>query len=170
MSKRQDPKPGATTRRYYVPADDDDTTTVPIHTRQPRAAGIEVEYCLAGPGPRDRTMLEIWTKNRIYRVDATMMCSEVLERATGKPDKDNRLVGSQLSGGQSRRPDDDIVDLYYPFPVPGSSAFFSDKNSMKVLGRTSAIERVVLRLHKTRVREGELDAQFDSFTGRFRAK
>jgi hypothetical protein len=169
MSKGRDEKPGATTRRFYVPPDDD-TTTVPFHPRSARAQGIEVEYCLAGPGPRDRTMLEIWTKNRIYRVDATMICLEVLDRASGKPDPDVRLVGSQLSGGQARRPDDDIVDLYYPFPVPGSSAFFTDRNSMKVLGRTSAIERVVLRLHKMRVRQGELDAQWDSFTGRFRAR
>ena len=166
MSKRPSDKP---TRRFYVPPDADETTT-PYQPRPPRAQGIEVEYRLAGPGPRDRTMLEIWTKNRIYRVDATMVCVEVLDRATGQPDKDVRLVGSQLSGGQARRPNDDVVDLYYPFPVPGSSAFFSDKTSLKVLGRTSSIERVLLRLHKMRVRQGELDAQWDSFTGRFRAQ
>jgi hypothetical protein len=169
MSKRTDEKPGATTRRYYVPAEED-TTTAPLRPGPPTAHGIEVEYRLAGPGPRDKTMLKIWTKNRIYRVDATMTCVEVFDRRTGKPDSDARLVGSLLSGGQARRPDDDIVDLYYPFPVPGSSAFFTDRATMRVLGRTSAIERVVLRLHKMRVRQGELDQRWDSVTGRFRAR
>jgi hypothetical protein len=168
MTKRPEDRGG--NRRFYVPPDTDETTTMPFQRRPPKAQGIEVEYVLAVPGPRDKTMLEIWTKNRIYRVDATMTCLEVLDRHTGKPDSDLRLVGAQLSGGQSRRPDDDVVDLYYPFPVPGSSAFFSDRNTMKVLGRTSAIERVVLRLHKMRVRAGELDAQWDSMTGRFRAR
>jgi hypothetical protein len=166
MPKRPEDK--ATTRRFYVPPGNDETTTLPFHPPRPRAQGIEVDYRLAGPGPRDRTMLEIWTKNRIYLIDSTMICLEVLDRRTGQPDEDLRLVGAQLSGGQARRPDDDVVDLYYPFPVPGSSAFFSDSKSMKVLGRTSAIERVVLRLHKMRVRQGELDPKFDSMTGRFK--
>ena len=169
MAKRPDEK-APVTRRFYAPPPDDETTTTPFVARPPRAQGIEVEYHLAGHGPRDKTMLEIWTKNRIYRVDASMICLEVLDRGSGKPDADIRLVGSHLSGGQARRPDDDIVDLYYPFPVPGCSAFFSDKNTMKVLGRTSAIERVVLKLHKMRVRQGELDSQWDGFTGRFRAR
>ncbi len=169
MAKRPDDKHG-TTKRFYIPPDAEETTTSPFPPGPPRAQGIEVEYCLAGSGPRDRTMLEIWTKNRIYRVDATMICLEVLERGSGKPDTDVRVFGTQLSGGQTRRPDDDVVDLYYPFPVPGSSAFFSDRTSMKVLARTSSIERVVLRLHKMRIREGELDEQWDSLTGRFRSR
>jgi hypothetical protein len=176
MPKRPDEKAAGgrsekapVTQRYYVPADDD-APTVPVQQRPAPAPGIEVEYRMAGPGPRDRTMVEIWTKNRIYRVDPTMTCHEVVDRSTGKSDPDLRLVGSQLSGGQTRRPDDDVVDLYFPFPVPGSSAFFSDRKSMKVLGRTTAVERVVLCLYKMRVREGELDLRADSRTGRFRAR
>jgi hypothetical protein len=113
-------------------------------------------------------MLEIWTQNRIYRVDAAMTCLEVRDRATGKPDPEPKLVGALLTGGQTR-PDEDVIDIYYPFPVPGSSAYFKDRNSNSVLGRTSPVERVVLCLHKVRMRQGVLDVQQDLSTGRFGA-
>jgi hypothetical protein len=113
-------------------------------------------------------MLEIWTKNRIYRVDAALTCLEVRDRETGKADTEPTLLGSVLTGGQTR-PDDDVIDVYYPFPVPGSSAYFKDRNSNKIVARTSPVERVVLCLHKVRLRQGVLDAQPDMSTGRFGA-
>jgi hypothetical protein len=151
------------------PSPDFADTAVDLLPPHAGARGIEIQYRLEGRGPRDETMLEIWTMNRIYRVDATMTCFAVLDRETGKLDATTKLVGSILSGGQAR-PDEDVVDIFYPFPVPGSAAFFKERDSVRVVGRTSLVERVVLCVHKMRLRHGGVDVHADMFTGRFGAR
>jgi hypothetical protein len=165
------PDDTAPPRLYRPPrgADPDDTPFEPQSRRMGRAPGIDVEYTLDRAGSRDRTMVEVWTKNRIYRVDASLKCIAVVVRDTGEPDTETRLIGAHLSGGESRRSEEDVIDLFYPLPVPGCVAVFNDTTKYrKVMGHTTRVERVVLRVHKTRVRGGEADESWDSVTGRFR--
>jgi len=163
---------GKTSPRLYRPpraAAPDDTPFTP-QSRKARAPGIDVEYVLDRAGARDRTVIEVWTKNRIYRMDATLKCIAVVMRETGEPDSDARLVGAQLAGGETRRSEEGLVDLYYPLPVPGCYAVFNDTTRYrKIVGHTSRVERVVLRVRKARVRDGEADESWDSVTGRFRS-
>ena len=135
----------------------------------PPPQGVEVEYVLAtttAPS-RDRVYLQIWTRNRLYHVSASMLCIAVIDRETRKADTTSRLLGSKLSGGESIRPDGSI-DLYFPLPVPGCAAVFADPAKQQKVGRTSEVERVVMRLHKMRVRPGAIDTE--NVTGRFRAR
>lgn len=169
MAERSD---GKTSPRLYRPpraADPGDTPIAP-QSRKARAPGIDVEYVLDRPGSRDRTAFEVWTKSRIYHVDATLKCIAIVMRETSEPDADTRLVGAQLAGGETRRSEEGLVDLYYPLPVPGCIAVFNDTTRYrKIVGHTSRVERVVLRVRKARVRDSEADESWDSVTGRFRS-
>ena len=171
VTKRSDDK---SPPRLYKPPQGTDTDVTPFEPqsrKMGRAPGIDVEYKLDRVGSRDRTMVEVWTKNRIYRIDASLTCIAVLMRDSGEPDSETQLIGARLAGGESRHEDEDVMDLFYPLPVPGCAAVFNDTSKYrKVLGHTSKVERVVLRVHKTRVREGEVDESWDSVTGRFRAQ
>jgi len=109
---------------------------------------IEVEVVTErGPmkkGGRWR-MLEIWTKNRVYSVDAGMNCIEVINRASGRPDDDHPLLGGRLTGGQ--RKEGQRMRLAHPYPVPGTEAVFKlPPGRTGRFGQTSKVERVVLRV------------------------
>src|SRR5579862_3192409 len=67
--------------------------------------GIEIQICREEAGhesrPRWRT-IEVWTKNRVYGVDASFVCFEVLERETGRLDPSHAMLGAKLVGGRKR--------------------------------------------------------------------
>jgi hypothetical protein len=89
--------------------------------------------------------IEIWTKNRVYSVDSTGVCIEVLDRATGRPDEDHALLGARLAGGQ--RKEGQRLKLSHPYPVPGTEAVFRlPAGRAGRFGQTSKVERVVLRV------------------------
>ncbi len=140
-----------------------------LESTEPPTPGIEVEYVLATSNTpsRERVYLQIWTRNRLYHVTAAMICVAVIDRETRKADANARLLGAKLSGGETIRSDGSI-DLYFPLPVPGCAAVFADPEKQQKVGRTSEVERVVMRLHKMRVRPGAIDT--DNSTGRFRAR
>lgn len=140
-----------------------------LDATEPPTPGIEVEYVLATSNTpsRERVYLQIWTRNRLYTVSAAMLCVAVIDRETRKADPSSRLLGAKLSGGETIRSDGSI-DLYFPLPVPGCAAVFADPEKQQKVGRTSEVERVVMRLHKMRVRPGAIDT--DNSTGRFRAR
>ena len=92
--------------------------------------------------------LEIHTQNRIYVVDSTLVCVEVVDRATGARDTTKHsVIGAQLVGGQRRY--DKTVHLARPFPVPGTEAVFQRPGKRTPAGVTSKVERVVLRIRVT---------------------
>lgn len=91
--------------------------------------------------------LEIHTQNRIYVVDSTLACIEVVDRATGARDPKHSTIGAQLVGGQRRY--DKTVHLARPFPVPGTEAVFQRPGKRTPAGVTSKVERVVLRIRVT---------------------
>ena len=101
-------------------------------------------------------MLEVWTQNRIYGVDAEMRCIEVLDQASQQPVLDHELLGSRLVGGQLR--EGDTVHLSQPFPRPGTSAVFEQEIKTEArFSHSSTVTRVVLRLrHLTFGARGQL--------------
>jgi hypothetical protein len=90
--------------------------------------------------------LEVWTQNHVYVVDPQMICTDVRAVASGKSVAKHELLGTRLVGGQlDGQPS---IQLSYPFPAPGSTAVFqSVSGGRKQYSRTSAVSRVVLRLH-----------------------
>lgn len=93
----------------------------------------------------DRSV-EVWTQNHVYVLDPQMICTDVRAVATGKSVPNHELLGTRLVGGQlDGQPS---IQLSYPFPAPGSTAVFqAARDGRKQYSRTSAVSRVVLRLH-----------------------
>ena len=105
---------------------------------------------------------EIWTQNNVYAVDARMRCVEVRERGTGDVRTDHPFVGSRLVGGQFQ---DDSMEMSYPFPRPGSFAVFEmRKNNRRQFTRTSAVERVVLRMRIVTIADTTIAPPWESFS------
>lgn len=86
--------------------------------------------------------LEIWTQNRIYVVDSTLTCMDVLDRATGASTPGHSLIGARLCGGQRKY--GKTLHVARPFPVPGTEAVFERAGSRQPAGVTSKVERVRL--------------------------
>ena len=177
------PTASARTRVGYQPPnensfDDDEPTQNDIQISDPDeevAAAppppIEVEAVNErGPmkkGGRWRT-LEIWTKNRVYSVDAAMTCIEVINRASGRPDEDHPLLGGRLAGGQ--RKEGQRMRLAHPFPVPGTEAVFKlPAGRTGRFGQTSKVERVVLRVRVADVPLLDSQPLWEDIAARFSA-
>jgi hypothetical protein len=104
---------------------------------------------------------EIWTQNNVYAVDARMRCVEVRERGTGEVRVDHPFVGARMVGGQFQ---DDSMEMSYPFPRPGSFAVFEmRKNNRRQFTRTSAVERVVLRMRIVTIADASIAPPWESF-------
>jgi hypothetical protein len=84
---------------------------------------------------------ELWTKRRVYGLDSTFTCVEILDRETGRPEAGHEMLGARLGGGRLREAD--TVRFSYPLPLPGMEAMFAKG---KKHGYTSAIQRVVVRI------------------------
>jgi hypothetical protein len=110
-------------------------------------AAEHVEICLVEDAvsvtekPKAWRAIEIWTKRRVYGLDASFTCIEVLSRETGQPEPKHTMLGARLSGG--RRRNDGTQRFAFPLPLPGMEAAFSRG---KKHGFTSPVERVVLRI------------------------
>jgi hypothetical protein len=101
-----------------------------------------------GPVPQGEPYrtLEVWTQNRVYKMSPAMVCVEVRERAAGALVPDSEFLGQRLVGGQRR--EGATIELSHPFPRPGAEAVFEKlEGGSGALSRTSAVSRVVLRLH-----------------------
>jgi len=135
-----------------------------------RAPGIEIEYVLESRGSTFSAawpMLEIWTRNRIYYVDASMVCVQVTAR-DGTLEPNHSLRGARLTGGERRQRDGSDAEIYFPFPLPGTEAVFRSAGKRNgSFGRTSTIERVILKARKMRVGPEESDSSWKEITGRF---
>jgi len=141
-----------------------------LHARTPI---IEIEVVhQSGPAPQTEhplRTLEVWTQNRVYTMDPSMLCVQVSERATLEPIEEHPFLGQRLVGGQSS--EGTAIELSYPFPRPGTEAVFEEPDS-KVghFSRTSTVTRVVLRLHLISVNPSVVAptwAEITSHTGPF---
>jgi hypothetical protein len=152
-------KPSSVPPPYYKDDDITDVDAAPPTDASNRAeagerdaeTGIEVVLVREEAIPkRVRTpwrAVEVWTKNRVYGMDATLNCIEVIDRATGKLDPDHPILGGRLGGG--RRRTGRGATFTTPLPLPGTEAMFM---RAKKQAYTSAVERVLVRVRALRVR------------------
>lgn len=115
---------------------------------------IEVEWVEQGGGDAidpTWTLFEIWTRNRIYHVDMSLLCTAVVTRQTGKPEPMHPLRGARLTGGERRNKNANLVDVFYPVPSPGTEAVFRSDAKKGQFAKTSTIEKVILRVRRVRI-------------------
>jgi hypothetical protein len=138
----------------------------PPRTRQGSQRGIElivVDEKQAHSGERRPwRAAEVWTKRRVYGLDSTFKCVEILDRASGKPEPSNELIGARLGGGRLR--DKDTVRFSYPLPVPGMEAMFSKS---KKHGYTSPVERMIVRVRVLHIAADEVMPSWDEIASRW---
>lgn len=125
-----------------------------------------------GPAPSlDRPFgcVEIWTRNRIYLVDAQMICLEVRDRSTRQSLPEHAFLGMRLVGGQGLG--DDRMELSFPFPRPGNEAVFETVGKRKLgFSRTSEVARVILRMHIVTVAPSRVIPTWEELSGSFTLK
>ena len=132
----------------------------------PARAPIDIEFVQQrGPALPQAMwgMLDIFTKNRIYRVNSTMTCIEVIERKTGARSKSHPMLGARMGGGQRRI--DNRVEVADPIPVPGMDVVFKQAGGR--FGQTSRVERVVVRVRVSAFRVGDSEPSWEEITGQF---
>lgn len=105
---------------------------------------------------------EVWTKRRVYGLDSTFRCVEILDRSTGRPEPSHELLGARLGGGRHR--EKDKVRFSYPLPLPGMEAMFSKG---KKHGYTSAVERMVVRVRVLHTSADEATPSWDDIASRW---
>jgi hypothetical protein len=136
---------------------------------------IEIEWVdKGGVDPLDGTwtLFEIWTRNRIYHVDSSLVCSAVVTRTTGKPELAHPLKGARLTGGERRTKEAQLTDIFYPLPSPGTEAVFRTdvKNGKGQFAKTSTVEKIVLRIRRVNVTSRADADAWDGVLGKSRPK
>jgi len=124
--------------------------TTPVRSLHDDAPMVEIEVVHQhGPAPRmeqPAQTTEVWTQNRIYTCDPSLLCVRVADRKTGRADEHHPFLGFKLVGGQHR--DGETFEISYPYPRLGTEAVFEHpRGSRGNFSRTSTVTRVVLRLH-----------------------
>ncbi|MCC6898077.1 MAG: hypothetical protein IT377_03830 [Polyangiaceae bacterium] len=131
----------------------------PVASPRVQRPPVEVEVRKLSPTAARRAppAYEIWTKNRVYALDATLVCCDVIDLATGQSDTKHPFLGGQLVGGQRRVNDNN--ELTFPLPTPGSDAVFQtlDASRRPRLVVTSKVTRVILHVQVVRVDERQKD-------------
>ncbi|HVK84469.1 MAG TPA: hypothetical protein VM513_10205 [Kofleriaceae bacterium] len=156
--------------------DDDEATTIvtgrPSSTTQltdilpdaPAPFEVAFEHVTLDGRPADTAayrVLDIWTQHSIYRVDGSLTCVEVVDRASGVADPKHAVVGAKLVGGHRRY--GKSIHQTRPFPVPGTEAVFATKDPSAPPKLTSRVMRVVMNVRVTTV-VLDHDAAFDDVT------
>lgn len=128
--------------------------------------GIELvvidEHQVAGGERRPWRAAEVWTKRRVYGLDSTFRCVEILDRQTGRPELGHEMLGARLGGGRLR--DKDTVRFSYPLPLPGMEAMFSKG---KKHGYTSAVEKTIVRVRVLHTSADEASPSWDDIASRW---
>ncbi|CAN5809780.1 hypothetical protein BH11MYX4_BH11MYX4_24640 [soil metagenome] len=140
---------------------------VPRTTEPPQSVdGIELvvidEHQVAGGERRPWRAAEVWTKRRVYGLDSTFRCVEILDRATGRPEPSHEMLGARLGGGRMR--EKDTVRFSYPLPLPGMEAMFSKG---KKHGYTSAVEKMIVRIRVLHTSADEVTPSWEDIASRW---
>jgi|SoiMethySBSTD1v2_1073268.scaffolds.fasta_scaffold04902_4 hypothetical protein len=156
----------------WSPPDWDDGSTSPASAQRPTGAAsqprpvveVETRRVPAQTAQLTRLAYEVWTKNRVYNLDATMCCFEVIDLASGQVQSQHPFIGARLVGGQRRMGEDS--ELSFPLPVPGADAVFQKHDPAKGirLAVTSAVTRVILHVHRVEVRGPDRDQAWGKIT------
>lgn len=101
-----------------------------------------------GPSPASRNLreaVEVITRNHAYVLDSRLRCIAVRKINNGELVEDSGFLDSRLVGGQLNT--DDVTEISYPFPRPGSVAVFeTERGRARAFHHTSPVLRVKLRL------------------------
>lgn len=133
-----------------------------------RMAGRTVELLIVDetqlPGRERRPWraAEVWTKRRVYGLDSTFRCFEILDRETGRPETGHDMLGARLGGGRLRAKDS--ARFSYPLPLPGMEAMFVKG---KKHGYTSPIERMIVRVRVLHTSADEAAPSWDDIASRW---
>jgi hypothetical protein len=130
------------------------------------AGGIELvvidETQIPGASRKLWRAAEIWTKRRVYGLDSTFLCTEVLDRATGRAETKHDLLGARLGGGRLREKEG--VRFSYPLPLPGMEAMFMKGTRY---GYTSIVERMVVRIRVLETASDEVPPSWEDIAQRW---
>ncbi len=131
------------------------------------ADGIELvvveEKQVPGAERRPWRAAGVWTKRRIYGLDSTFKCVEILDRSTGRPEprqRDARCAARRWAPARARVGG----RCHYPPPLPGMEAMFSKG---KKHGYTSPIERMVVRVRVLRTSPDETMPAWEEIASRW---
>jgi hypothetical protein len=144
------------------------TAQIPRPAAVPRIAGRGVELFVVDetqlPGGERKAWraAEVWTKRRVYGLDSTFKCIEILDRETGRPEAGHEMLGARLGGGRLR--EKDTVRFSYPLPLPGMEAMFMKH---KKHGYTSAVERMIVRIRVLHTSADEAIPSWDEIASRW---
>jgi hypothetical protein len=131
-----------------------------------QTGGIEVHIVREGQGSQRSKKpwraAEVWTKNRIYGLDSTMKCIDIIHRETGKPEEKHTMLGTRLGGGRLR--EGGLVRFSYPFPLPGMEAMFTEG---KKCGYTSVVERFIVRIRVLYTRSDDAQPSWEDIASRW---
>ncbi len=134
----------------------------------PRAAGKSIELFVIDetqlPGGERKAWraAEVWTKRRVYGLDSTFRCVEILDRESGRPEPGNDMLGARLGGGRLR--EKDTVRFSYPLPLPGMEAMFMKG---KKHGYSSAVERMIVRIRVLHTSADDVQPSWDEIASRW---
>jgi hypothetical protein len=120
------------------------------------------EHQVAGGERRPWRAAEVWTKRRVYGLDSTFRCIEVLDRQTGRPEPAHEMLGARLGGGRMR--EKETVRFSYPLPLPGMEAMFTKG---KKHGYTSAVEKMIVRIRVLHTSADEASPSWDDIASRW---
>jgi len=147
------PAPG---KRRRGPSAED----VALDIEQVRETGTPA--LLAGPW----RAVEIWTRNRIYGVDGSMVCRSVTDRASDQQQPDHPAIGARLLGGQRRAENGSIEWVAHPLPARGGAAVFARRFGKRLnVSETSDVTRVVVRQRVVEVGSDQPPPKWDELTG-----
>lgn len=142
------------------------THTDPDPVHRQAGAGVELivveEKQIPGTEKRAWRAAEVWTKRRVYGLDSTFKCVEILDRETGLPEPGHEMLGARLGGGRHR--DKDKVRFSYPLPLPGMEAMFM---KAKKHGYTSPVERMIVRVRVLVTSADEVLPSWDEISSRW---
>jgi hypothetical protein len=128
--------------------------------------GVELlvvdETQLPGTEKRVWRAAEVWTKRRVYGLDSTFKCFEILDRSTGRPEAGHDMLGARLGGGRLR--EKDTVRFSYPLPLPGMEAMFMRGRKH---GYTSAVERMIVRVRVLHTSTDEVQPSWEEIASRW---
>ena len=148
MTETKRPRPadeGTVTKRWQPGQDLSETAEMPVVPSSPvtiapptvhmapepipheAGAGVELvvveEPMVTGGEKKAWRAAEVWTKRRVYGLDSTFKCVEIIDRETGLPERGHEMLGARLGGGR-QRDNDNKVRFSYPLPLPGMEAMF----------------------------------------------
>ncbi len=137
-----------------------------LPTFQRGGRGVELlvvdETQLPGTEKRVWRAAEVWTKRRVYGLDSTFKCFEILDRTTGRPESGHDMLGARLGGGRLR--EKDTVRFSYPLPLPGMEAMFMKGRKH---GYTSAVERMIVRIRVLHTSTDEVQPTWEEIASRW---